>query len=62
MDKFRSNSKDRAKLDEWFRSPTLDHLEELSFNDGYALAATIRAPPRAYTTARQVHELPFAPD
>ncbi|KAE8797071.1 hypothetical protein D1007_27859 [Hordeum vulgare] len=32
--KFHSNSKDRAKLDEWFRSPTMDHLEELSFNDG----------------------------
>ena len=33
--KFHSNSKDRAKLDEWFRSPALDHLEELSFNDGH---------------------------
>ena len=33
--KFRSNGKDRAKLDEWFRSPALDHLEELSFNDGH---------------------------
>ena len=33
--KFRSNGKDQAKLDEWFRSPALDQLEELSFNDGY---------------------------
>lgn len=31
--KFRSNGKDRAKLDEWFRSPALDQLEELTFDD-----------------------------
>ena len=34
MGKFRSNGKDRAKLDDWFRSPTLDQLEELTFDDG----------------------------
>jgi hypothetical protein len=33
MGKFRSNGKDRAKLDEWFLSTALDHLEELTFND-----------------------------
>ena len=31
MGKFRSNGKDRAKLDDWFRSPALDQLEELTF-------------------------------
>ena len=35
MGKFRSNGKDRAKLDEWFRSPALDQLKELRFNDGH---------------------------
>ena len=35
MGKFRSNGKDRAKLDDWFRSPTLDQLEELTFDDGH---------------------------
>ena len=35
MGKFRSNVKDRAKLDDWFRSPTLDQLEELTFDDGH---------------------------
>ena len=34
MGKFRSNSKDRAKLYDWFRSPALDLLEELTFDDG----------------------------
>ncbi|SPT17287.1 unnamed protein product [Triticum aestivum] len=34
MGKFRSNGKDRAKLDDWFRSPALDQLEELTFGDG----------------------------
>ena len=33
MGKFRSNGKDRAKLDDWFRSPALDHLEELTSDD-----------------------------
>ena len=32
--KFCSNGKDRAKLDEWFRSPALDQLEELSIMMG----------------------------
>ena len=35
MGKFRSHGKDRAKLDNWFRSPTLDQLEELTFDDGH---------------------------
>ncbi|KAE8797151.1 hypothetical protein D1007_27703 [Hordeum vulgare] len=35
MGKFHSNSKDRAKHDEWFQSLALDQLEELSFNDGH---------------------------
>ena len=35
MGKFCSNSKDRAKLDDWFRSPALDQLEELTFDDGH---------------------------
>ena len=35
MGKLRSNSKDRAKLDDWFRSPALDQLEELTFDDGH---------------------------
>ena len=35
MGKFRSNGKDRAKLDDWFRSPALDQLEELTFDDGH---------------------------
>ena len=35
MGKFRSNGKDRAKLDDWFLSPALDQLEELTFDDGH---------------------------
>ena len=35
MGKFRSNCRDRAKLDDWFRSPALDQLEELTFDDGH---------------------------
>ena len=35
MGMFRCNSKDRAKLDDWFTSPVLDHLEELTFDDGH---------------------------
>jgi hypothetical protein len=35
MGKFRSNGKDRAKLDDWFRSPALDQLEELTLDDGH---------------------------
>jgi hypothetical protein len=35
MGKFCSNGKDRSKLDEWFRSPALDQLEELTFDDGH---------------------------
>lgn len=35
MGKFHSNGKDQAKLDEWFRSPVLDQIEELIFNDGH---------------------------
>ena len=35
MGKFRSNGKDRAKLDEWFRSRAIDQLEKLSYNDGH---------------------------
>ena len=35
MGKFRSNGKERAKLDEWFRSHAIDQLEKLSYNDGH---------------------------
>ena len=35
MGKFRSNGMDQAKLDDWFRSPALDQLEELTFDDGH---------------------------
>ncbi|SPT17627.1 unnamed protein product [Triticum aestivum] len=35
MGKFHSNGKDRAKLDDWFRSLALDQLEELTFDDGH---------------------------
>ena len=35
MGKFCSNGKDRAKLDDWFQSPALDQLEELTFDDGH---------------------------
>ena len=34
MGKFLSNGKDQAKPDDWFRSPALDQLEELTFDDG----------------------------
>ena len=34
MGKFRSNGKDRAKLDDWFRSPALDQLKELTLMMG----------------------------
>ena len=40
MGKFRSNGRDRAKLDDWFGSPALDQLEELTFDDGH-----MRSPP-----------------
>ena len=40
MGKFCFNGKDRAKLDDWFRSPALDQLEELTFDDGH-----MRSPP-----------------
>ena len=33
--KFRSNSKDRAKIDEWFQSRAIDQLKKLSYNDGH---------------------------
>ena len=51
MGKFRSNCKDQAKLDDWFRSPALDQLKELTFDDGimrllptstFRLAPTLR--------------------
>ena len=35
MGKFHSNGKDRAKLDDWYRSLALDKLEELTFDDGH---------------------------
>ena len=35
MGKFCFNGKDRAKLDDWFRSPALDQVEELTFDDGH---------------------------
>ena len=35
MGKFCSNGKDRAKLDDKFRSPALDQLEGLTFDDGH---------------------------
>ena len=33
--KFRSNGKERAKLDKWFRSCAIDQLEKLNYNDGH---------------------------
>ena len=33
--KFRSNGRERAKLDEWFQSRAIDQLEKLSYNDGH---------------------------
>ena len=35
MGMFCSNCQDRAKLEDWFRSPALDQLEELTFDDGH---------------------------
>ena len=35
MGKFRSNDRNRAKLDDWFGSPALDQLEELTFDSGH---------------------------
>ena len=35
MGKFHSNGRDQAKLDDWFGSPALDQLEELTFDDGH---------------------------
>ena len=35
MGKFHSNGKERAKLDEWFRSRAIDQLKKLSYNDGH---------------------------
>ena len=35
MGKLCSNGKDQAKLDEWFRSPAIDQLDKLSYNDGH---------------------------
>ena len=58
MGKFRSNGKDRAKLDDWFRSPTLDHLEELTFDDGHMRSLSTSALRLAPTLRRQVKELP----
>ena len=56
--KFRSNGRERGKLDEWFRSRAIDQLEKLSYNDGQ-LAANVRAPLRAQAAPHQVYELPF---
>ncbi|KAE8811868.1 hypothetical protein D1007_11286 [Hordeum vulgare] len=55
MGKLHSNGKDRAKIDEWFLSTSLDHLEDLTFNDGHMRSL----PPRANAAHHQVHELPF---
>ena len=35
MGRFHSNGKDQANLDDWFQSPALDQLEELTFYDGH---------------------------
>ena len=35
MGKFRSNGKDRSKLDDLLRSPALDQLKELTFDNGH---------------------------
>ena len=35
MGMFHSNNRARAKLDDWFGSPALDHLKELTFDDGH---------------------------
>ncbi|SPT17849.1 unnamed protein product [Triticum aestivum] len=44
MGKFRSNGKDRAKLDDWFGSPALDLLEDLTFDDGHMRSLPTFAP------------------
>ena len=53
MGKFRSNGKDRAKLDDWFRSPALDQLEELTFDDGH-----MRSLPTSHSASRPRYASP----
>ncbi|KAE8782104.1 hypothetical protein D1007_44625 [Hordeum vulgare] len=57
--KFHSSAKDRAKLDEWLRSPALDQLKELIFNDGHMRLLLTSALSLRPPTPRQVHEQPF---
>ena len=63
MGKFRSNGKDRAKLDDWFRSPALDHPEELTFDDGHMrslpTSALRLAPTLRVAKFRNCHFLPL---
>ena len=63
MGKFRSNGKDRAKLDDWFRSPALDQLEELTFDDGHMrslpTSALRLAPTLRVAKFRNCHFLPL---
>ena len=59
MGKFRSNGKDRAKLDDWFRSPALDQLKKLTFDDGHmrslAMSALCLAPTLRVAKFRNCH-------
>ena len=61
--KFRYNGKDRAKLDDWFQSPTLDQLEELTFDDGHMwslpTSALRLAPTLRVAKFRNCHFLPL---
>ena len=63
MGKFHSDGKDRAKLDEWFRSPALDQLEELTFDDGHMrllpMSALRLAPMLRVAKFRYCHFLPL---
>ena len=65
MGKFRSNGKDRAKLDDWFRSPALDQLEELTFDDGHMrslpMSALCLAPTLRVAKFRNYNPLNDAP-
>ena len=61
--KFRSNCRDQAKLDDWFRSPALDQLEELTFDDGHmrslATSALRLAPTLRVAKFRNCHFPPL---
>ena len=63
MGKFHSNGKERAKLDDWFRSPALDQLKELTFDDGHMCSlptsALRLAPPLRVTMFKSCRSPPL---